>query len=807
MINPRTRSGLDTVKVPEEFEPVFQKAQEYVSRYFEGKKEDPSKGTIEIFGERYILVRAASMSVDFFDTVRDLYSDRNEEEAINIARNFLFDIAHAIGKQDARNFHTKMNLKDPIEKLSAGPVHFSHSGWAFVDIFPESKPTPDEDFYLIYDHPFSFEADAWKKAGKRSDCPVCVMNAGYSSGWCEESFGIPLVASEILCKAKGDEVCRFIMAHPSKIEGYIREYLNKEPELTRKVTEYEIPAFFKRKQITEILRERTAELEERTKQLALFSQSVDSSIDGVGICGLDRRILYVNDAFVSMFGYTKEELIGQRIASIYAEDQIPKLEEEVFKAMVKEGGWSGELIGRRKSGELFPVMVSASGVLDEEGNVIALMANHRDIRELKRVEDSLQEVQERFVVTLKSIGDGVIATDTEGRITLMNDMAQELTGWKIDEAAERPSHEILNIINEATRNPIEDPVANVLHSGNIVGLGNHSVLIAKDGTERAIADSGASIKGSDGTTIGVVLVFRDVTEQRKVEKEREVLIHDFAETNKSLEQQAKELDEVREATMNIAYDLDMALTEAAKSNDKLEELTHKLERSNKDLQDFAYIVSHDLKAPVRKVAMFGELLTESLAGKLDEDEQENFEFMIEGATRMQQLIDALLTYSRVQTRAKPQQQVDLNEVVLDLRDMELALPLEEAGGVIEVPEPLPTVHADSSQMHQLMQNLIGNGLKYYHEGVPPVITVRGKEDGNMVRIEVQDNGIGIDKEHYEKVFRMFQRLHTDDEYEGTGVGLAVCKKIVERHGGEIGVVSTPGEGSRFWFTMQGGERE
>ena len=746
------------------------------------------------------------MSVDFFDTIKDLYSDRMEEEAINIARNILFDIAHTIGKQDARNFHTKMNLKDPIEKLSAGPVHFSHSGWAFVDILPESKPTPDENYYLIYDHPFSFEADAWKKVGKRSDCPVCVMNAGYSSGWCEESFGIPLVTSEILCRAKGDEVCRFIMAHPSKIEGYIREYLNKEPELARKVTEYKIPEFFKRKQMEEVLRERTAELEERTRQLALFSQSVDSSIDGVGISGLDRRITYVNDAFVSMFGYTKEELIGQRIASIYAEDQIPKLEEEVLPVTVEAGGWSGELVGRRKSGELFPVMVSASRVEDKEGNVVATMATHRDISELKRVEDSLQEVQERFVVTLKSIGDGVIATDTEGRITLMNDMAQELTGWKIDEATGQPSHEILNILNEATRNPVDDPIANVLSGDNVVGLGNHSVLIAKDGTERAIADSGAPIKGSDGTTIGVVLVFRDVTEQRKVEKEREVLIHDFGETNKSLEQQAKELDDTREATVNIAYDLDATLIEAAKSNDKLEELTRKLERSNKDLQDFAYIVSHDLKAPVRKVAMFGELLTESLTGKLDEDEQENFEFMIEGATRMQQLIDALLTYSRVQTKAKPQQQVDLNEVVEDLRDMELALPLEEAGGVIEVPEPLPTVHADPSQMHQLMQNLIGNGLKYYREGVPPVITVRGKEDGNMVRIEVQDNGIGIGEEHYEKVFRMFQRLHTDDEYEGTGVGLAVCKRIVERHGGEIGVVSTPGEGSRFWFTMHGGER-
>jgi predicted hydrocarbon binding protein len=212
---------LDTVRVPKKFEPIFKISQESVSKYFREKKEEPSKGTIEIFGERYILVRAASMSIDFFETVMNLYKDAGEE-AINVARNMLFDIAHAIGKADAKNFHNKMNLKSPIEKLSAGPVHFSHSGWAFVDIFPESKPLPDESYFLIYDHPFSFESDAWVKAGKKSDFPVCVMNAGYSSGWCEESFGITLVASEILCRARGDKVCRFIMAHPARIENYIK---------------------------------------------------------------------------------------------------------------------------------------------------------------------------------------------------------------------------------------------------------------------------------------------------------------------------------------------------------------------------------------------------------------------------------------------------------------------------------------------------------------------------------------------------------------------------------------------------------
>ena len=134
-----------------------------------------------------------------------------------------------------------------------------------------------------------------------------------------------------------------------------------------------------------------------------------------------------------------------------------------------------------------------------------------------------------------------------------------------------------------------------------------------------------------------------------------------------------------------------------------------------------------------------------------------------------------------------------------MRNVELTTELEEVGGVIEVPEPLPAVHADPSQMHQLLQNLIGNGLKYHRDGVSPVVTIRGKTEGNEVRIEIKDNGIGILDAYFEKIFMMFQRLHTDDK--GTGVGLAVCKRIVERHRGKICVKSAPGVGSVFWFTV------
>ncbi len=233
-----------------------------------------------------------------------------------------------------------------------------------------------------------------------------------------------------------------------------------------------------------------------------------------------------------------------------------------------------------------------------------------------------------------------------------------------------------------------------------------------------------------------------------------------------------------------------------------EALMKELEKSNRNLQDFVYVASHDLREPLRKVSAFGRILADSLKGKLDEDQQENLGFVIDGANRMQQMTDALLTYSRVTTTAKPYQRVDLNEVICDLRDLELASQLEETNGNIEVPQSLPAVFADSTQMHQLLQNLIGNSLKYHKKDSAPKVIVRANVMNNgMVRVEVEDDGVGIEEDHYGEVFTMFRRLHSRSEYEGTGIGLTICKRIVERHGGEIGVESVPGAGSTFWFTI------
>jgi signal transduction histidine kinase len=176
--------------------------------------------------------------------------------------------------------------------------------------------------------------------------------------------------------------------------------------------------------------------------------------------------------------------------------------------------------------------------------------------------------------------------------------------------------------------------------------------------------------------------------------------------------------------------------------------------------------------------------------------------MIDGADRMQQMIEALLLYSRVTTKGVHFEQLDVNEIIQQLKELELAVRLEETKGTISVPEPLPAVKGDATQIRQLLQNLISNAMKYHKKDTLPEVTIRAhKEDNGMVRVEVQDNGIGIKREQHNKLFVMFRRLHSQDEYEGMGIGLAVCKRIIERHGGEIGIESTYGQGSTFWFTL------
>jgi len=212
--------GLKSVRVPEQMAPLFEQAEKDVAKYFESYASKKDEGTITIGGERYILVRAKSLRVDFAKHLGEAMG-LPDDMAGDAADNFLYVLAKAIGQEDAKHFSATLGVTDPVAKLAAGPISFNYAGWAFVDIFPESKPSPDENYFLVYDHPYSFECESFMKThGATSDRPVCIMNSGYSAGWCSESFGVDVDAREITCRARGDAACRFVMGVSSRLDEY-----------------------------------------------------------------------------------------------------------------------------------------------------------------------------------------------------------------------------------------------------------------------------------------------------------------------------------------------------------------------------------------------------------------------------------------------------------------------------------------------------------------------------------------------------------------------------------------------------------
>lgn len=239
-----------TVDVPVEYQAQFLAVEKRISEYFNDLMIDPESGEITAQGQRYIILRTDTISHEFIDFIVDRYSDQTPEEAVSIGNNFLYDNAKVFGKNDASAFHQKLGLSEAIDRLTAGPIHFAFTGWANVDIDEKSSPTPDENYFLKFIHENSFEAQSWLRAGKKSDIPVCTMNAGYSAGWCEESFGIPLTTVEVTCEARGDDKCLFLMAPTSRVQEYVDVESSK-----LQGEEIEVPVFFKRQKIEQELRE------------------------------------------------------------------------------------------------------------------------------------------------------------------------------------------------------------------------------------------------------------------------------------------------------------------------------------------------------------------------------------------------------------------------------------------------------------------------------------------------------------------------------------------------------------------------
>jgi light-regulated signal transduction histidine kinase (bacteriophytochrome) len=257
---------------------------------------------------------------------------------------------------------------------------------------------------------------------------------------------------------------------------------------------------------------------------------------------------------------------------------------------------------------------------------------------------------------------------------------------------------------------------------------------------------------------------------------------------------------IRNITVRKAADKHLA--EVVDAEKRLAQTVEDLSRSNEELEQFAYVASHDLQEPLRIVASYTQLLAKRYKGKLDSDADEFIAFAVDGANRMQHLIQDLLVYSRVGKRGLALLDISsdesLHQAVINLRGA-----IEESGAEV-THDSLPMVKADETQLIQLFQNLVGNAIKYRRPGAVPAVHISAARNGGAKWIfSVRDNGIGIEPQFFERIFGMFQRLHKREEFAGTGMGLALCKKIVERHGGTISVASEPGQGSTFSFTVAG----
>ncbi|MEO7734666.1 MAG: PAS domain S-box protein, partial [Kofleriaceae bacterium] len=416
-----------------------------------------------------------------------------------------------------------------------------------------------------------------------------------------------------------------------------------------------------------------------------------------------------------------------------------------------------ELSGRHKDGREFPIEIMLSPLVSDDG--VRVTAAIRDITVRKAAERHLARMESRYRGLLEAAPDAMVLVTAGGTIVLVNLEAERMFGYVREQVV---GTSVASIIPDvwgmpvALRERCRDAVdANRDASGDEIGAAVEARGRRKDGSELPIEIALSVLGGGEEPLITVAI--RDITARRASE--------------------ARLLDTLAE-----------------------------LNRSNEELGQFAYIASHDLQEPLRMIASYTQLLARRYKGKLDADADEFIAFAVDGANRMQRLIQDLLSYSRIGTAGKLLTTTS-SEDALEQAVLNLGKAIEVSGAQV-THDPLPEVRADEGQLVQLFQNLVGNAIKYQGPGIPQVhiSSARTAPDSATWMFSVHDNGLGIEPKYFERIFGMFQRLHKREQFEGTGIGLAICKKIVERHGGHISVESRPGEGSTFRFGLTGSEQ-
>jgi PAS domain S-box-containing protein len=474
---------------------------------------------------------------------------------------------------------------------------------------------------------------------------------------------------------------------------------------------------------------------EKVRALLVAAQVVEAAPHAMLMIDRQRAIALVNRRMENLFGYAREDLIGRPI-----EDLIPERYRDLHPGHVQ--GFFAEPAARSMAAgrELFGRRKDGSEVPIEIG--LSPLETPDGLFTLASIVDITERkrAEERFRLVVKAAPNAMIMTDRRRIITLVNQRAEELFGYARDELVGQP---IDRLVPERFR---------PAHAGHV---------------DRFFADPKAQAMDSERQLFGL--------RKTGAEVPIEIVLNPI---------------ETPEGLFTLASIID--ITQRKQYEDELR-------RSNAELEQFAYIASHDLQEPLRMVASYTELLGQRYKGKLDDKADKYIYYAVDGAKRMQRLVADLLAYSRVGSQGKPLAPVSVSAVLNSVLDV-MGEPIRDAGAVIEA-AALPDVLGDDGQLRQLFQNLVGNALKFRGDAAPRIV-VAATLQGEHWMFSVQDNGIGIEMQYTERIFEMFQRLHERGKYDGSGIGLSIAKRIVERHGGRIWLESRVGEGTTFFFTLR-----
>jgi len=579
---------------------------------------------------------------------------------------------------------------------------------------------------------------------------------------------------------------------------------------------------------------------------------IEASLDPLVTIGRDGKITDVNRATEETTGQSREDLIGTDFSEYFTD---PARARAGYLRVFEEGQVRDyPLEIRHPNGNITPVLYNASIFRDQSGNVAGVFAAARDITERHRAEEALRTASAYNRSLIEASLDPLVTIGRDGKITDVNRATEEVTG-----------HSRRELIGTDFSDYFTDPTSartgylRVFEAGEVR---DYPLEIRhQDGQIIPVLYNASVYRDSVGNVIGVFAAARDITLERYrtlYEQSPDGVMLIDTETTKAVEfnntmnlmlgysreeftnltiadydssesfERIKELIEKTKAgkreTFETIYQTKTRekrhvlvtiqqikitgnllihaivrdITKLKQAEANLAQTIDALKRSNAELEQFAYVASHDLQEPLRMVSSFVQLLAERYKEKLDPEANKFINIAVESATRMQELIKDLLAFSRLATRGQPFERID-SKIVLDQVIKDLAVVIEESKSKISIGS-LPIVFADPVQLGQVFQNLISNAIKFRSTRSPEV-QVGARQGKEEWIFSIQDNGIGIDPKYFDKIFVIFRRLHPRDKYPGTGIGLATCKKIVERHGGRIWVESEPGKGCTFNFSL------